>query len=365
MSGTLNANFVQSDLGSDLTLNPSLVGNNNVTIGSGSLNFGTTNQKILGDFTNATVSSRTNFQTSTANSSTGIYALPNGTSTAASWQATNAADPTNASKVLIATNGSTDVQLVSGRNGTGTYLPLTFYTNGSEQARLNTSGQFMFGTTAASGKVTIVAGAGTGLAIDQSATTGNGTALYVKQPATNNYAPLEIDNSSGTAIFQVNYDGSLFLGSNAGIRFNNSSATTNSTLNDYEVGTWSPTIIGSSGTSGQSYNSQVGTYIKIGQQVFCNFDCRLTTKGTISGSVLIGGLPFTSKSSDYYGGGNITYWAGLGISIVSMVLQQGNGTNYVSINAMNTGGTSTNQPDTSAITNSTILMGMFVYNAAF
>ena len=94
------------------------------------------------DFSNATVTNRTSFQTSTTNGSTGIYALPNGTSTAASWQATNAADPTNASKILIATNGATDVQLVSGINGTGTYLPLTFYNNGAEKMRLDTSGNF-------------------------------------------------------------------------------------------------------------------------------------------------------------------------------------------------------------------------------
>jgi Chaperone of endosialidase len=101
----------------------------------------------LADFSNATLTSRQAFQTSTVNGSTGIYALPNGTSTAASWQATNAADPTNASKILIATNGSTDCQLVSGRNGTGSYLPLTFYTNGSEQVRLDIGGNFLVGTT--------------------------------------------------------------------------------------------------------------------------------------------------------------------------------------------------------------------------
>ena len=102
--------------------------------------------RFLADFTNATVNSRFAFQTSTSNSSTGVYALPNGTSVAASWQAANAADPTNASKILIATNGSTDVQLVSGINGTGTYLPLTFYNNGSEQMRLAVNGNFGIGT---------------------------------------------------------------------------------------------------------------------------------------------------------------------------------------------------------------------------
>jgi hypothetical protein len=105
-----------------------------------------TSAKLLGDFTNSTISSRSNFQTSTANSTTGIYALPSGTGTAASWQATNNSDPTNTSKILIATNGSTDVQLVSGINGTGTYLPLSFYTNGSQQKQITTTGAWILGT---------------------------------------------------------------------------------------------------------------------------------------------------------------------------------------------------------------------------
>ena len=98
------------------------------------------------DFSNATVANRNSFQTSTVNGSTGAYFLPNGTSTAASVQATNNSDPTNASKVLIATNGSTDVQLVSGINGTGTYLPLSFYTNGSQQKQITTTGAWVLGT---------------------------------------------------------------------------------------------------------------------------------------------------------------------------------------------------------------------------
>ena len=86
---------------------------------SGNITFtGSTGQRFLADFSNATISNRFSFQTSTTNGSTGAYFLPNGTSTASSIQATNAADPTNASKILIATNGSTDVQLVSGINGT-------------------------------------------------------------------------------------------------------------------------------------------------------------------------------------------------------------------------------------------------------
>lgn len=125
---------------------------------SGNMVFSTTAQRIQGDFDNATVNSRTSLQTKTANASTGVYVLPNGTSTAASIQASNAADPTNASKILIATNGSTDVQLVSGVNGSGTYLPMTFYNNGSEQMRLTTAGNFGIGVTAPATSLALRAG---------------------------------------------------------------------------------------------------------------------------------------------------------------------------------------------------------------
>jgi hypothetical protein len=132
----------------NLTFNGTTLNAASINVSTGNLTFTTTGQKIVGDFTNATISNRTNFVTGTANSSTGIYALPSGTSTAASWQATNNSDPTNASKILIATNGSTDVQLVSGVNGTGTYLPLTFFNGGAGRFVIGTSGEWGIGPTA-------------------------------------------------------------------------------------------------------------------------------------------------------------------------------------------------------------------------
>ena len=145
---TFTTNYVPYGQG---TTTPALSANftfngTNLTVGTSGVS-----SRIQGDFSNATVSTRTAFQTGTTNGSTGIYALPNGTSTAASWQATNAADPTNASKILIATNGSTDVQLVSGINGTGTYLPMTFYNNGAEKMRLSVAGGLAIGSASDAG----------------------------------------------------------------------------------------------------------------------------------------------------------------------------------------------------------------------
>jgi hypothetical protein len=164
---TLSASSTVSGTGfSNYLASPPAIGGTTPNAGTfNSLTLSGTSGNFNGDFSNATVLSRNSFKTSTTNGSTGIYALPNGSSTAASWQASNAADPTNASKVLIATNGSTDVQLVSGVNGTGTYLPLAFYNGGSGRFVIGTSGQFGIGPTATvsygtSGQVLTSGGAG-------------------------------------------------------------------------------------------------------------------------------------------------------------------------------------------------------------
>jgi hypothetical protein len=99
------------------------------------------NNLIQGDFDTATLSLRTRMQTSTTNATTGVYVVPNGSATSASVQVSNVADPTNASKLVVATNGSTDTQIVSGANGSGSYLPLSFYTNNDIRFQMGNNGE--------------------------------------------------------------------------------------------------------------------------------------------------------------------------------------------------------------------------------
>jgi hypothetical protein len=82
-------------------------------------------------------------------------------------------------------------------------------------------------------------------------------------------------------------------------------------LDDYEEGTWSPTLTASTSSSGQTYSDQTGRYTKIGRYVFCSIDLRLTAKGTLTGDVLIGNLPFTCINVGG-SGGSVVYWAALG-----------------------------------------------------
>lgn len=107
---------------------------------SGNLTFTGTGNRITGDFSNATLANRVMFQTSTINGNTRLGLLPNGTATTTSQSFFNSTDPAN-SGFLALSFSSTDAQINSGISGTGTYLPISFLTGGSEAVRIGaTSG---------------------------------------------------------------------------------------------------------------------------------------------------------------------------------------------------------------------------------
>lgn len=77
----------------------------------------------------------------------------------------------------------------------------------------------------------------------------------------------------------------------------NASSNAN-TLDDYEEGTWTPTILGSSTAgTGQTYTTQVGSYEKVGRQVIARFFLSVSGLGTAAGNTLIGGLPFANTAT--------------------------------------------------------------------
>jgi hypothetical protein len=124
---------------------------------------------------------------------------------------------------------------------------------------------------------------------------------------------LQTTTSSGTATTAVTIDNtqkvtfanSIGFGSNAGITFNNNSALTNSTLNDYETGTWTPNQ-GSGLTVTGTFASN-GTYTKIGRIVIVNFIITATTLTCSGGAIISSNLPFATIADGigYYGVGTV------------------------------------------------------------
>jgi len=67
-------------------------------------------------------------------------------------------------------------------------------------------------------------------------------------------------------------------------------------LDDYEEGTFSPTIAGTTIAGTASYTVQIGRYTKIGNMVYFNIYV-VYSSGNGTGSLAINGLPFTSNST--------------------------------------------------------------------
>jgi hypothetical protein len=142
----------------------------------GDLQFSSSSARITGDFSNATTANRVLFQSSTTNGNTLIAAIPNGTGTNTRIQAFSTSDSANASTISIEANGTLSQSLINAdKTGTGTYLPMTFSTGGSERVRIDTSGNVGIGTSS------------------PAATWGGFTSIYKDQ---NSYTRLIVNNQS-------------------------------------------------------------------------------------------------------------------------------------------------------------------------
>jgi len=128
---------------------------------TGNQTFVGTGNRITGDFSNATVASRIMFQTVTANTGSQVGILPNGTALGTFFNAYANSDPTNTSFAQFGTTAGTEVRVASSISGTGTYLPMTVYTGGSERARIDTSGNVLIGSSTANAKLYSYATTGT------------------------------------------------------------------------------------------------------------------------------------------------------------------------------------------------------------
>ena len=105
-------------------------------------------------------------------------------------------------------------------------------------------------------------------------------------------------------------DGDLVIGTAGhGIDFsataNGGSGTPSEILDDYEEGTWTPTV---NAIASPNYTVQVGRYTKIGNLVNAQAYLLLYSGGGEGSNFRIASLPFTSTNTAYHdGGGYVTY----------------------------------------------------------
>ena len=190
---------------------------------------------------------------------------------------------------------------------------LRFHTEGSERMRIKSDGAVGIGTTNPTRQLELKGSSdNVPLVIDTAA--GAHAGIWLKENGTDRWHVYSEASSGDLAFFnystsdesmRIEANGELnmkydivFGTAGKGICLGVTSNTDANTLDDYEEGTWTPVLGGSSGQSGQSYDSQVGHYRKVGNIVVASCYIILNTLGTVSGTyVSLSGLPFGSASN--------------------------------------------------------------------
>ena len=100
------------------------------------------------------------------------------------------------------------------------------------------------------------------------------------------------DNSRNDIVV---YPSTGYVAAKNGLLFGTDTAAANA-LDDYEEGTWTPTIVFGSAAAGVNYSIQSGFYTKVGNLVNAMCYLTLSNKGTSVGAASVEGLPFTSAN---------------------------------------------------------------------
>jgi hypothetical protein len=252
---------------------------------------------------------------------------------------------------LISHDGSATAYLYNRSN-----TPMIFGTNNTERMRITSDGNVGLGTSSPSSQLEIKSAQFTDSVITLENTSANTTSRVLFKAAGTEYGRISGDSTqvvlqSGNLpiIFRTNSAERMRLDA-AGlltlpygqIKFpaaQNASADAN-TLDDYEEGTWTPSIGGTA-----TYSPATGTYTKIGKLVTFQMTLYVATRGTGSQGT-ISGLPFVNTGSSgnmcasymgYFGDLNVSvaYLAGYIAPNSSSIIMVGTTAAAISIGPLN------------------------------
>jgi hypothetical protein len=266
---------------------------------NGTLIMNSVGGKIMGEFSSTTPSNRTLLQSTNVNSPTRVDAIPNGTSTTATVGAINNSSPNNSSGVRIAATSS-DTRLESITFGSGSYLPLNLYNSGTARLTILPNGNVGVGT---SPSVKLDVGGNIALNDDISIRDLDSTVSTMN-------AVMSFRDSSNSQVGYIGFAGAGALelyndtreirtlspfNSTQGAKFGNTARADTNTLDWYEEGTFTPTVIGASISGTGTYGARVGIFTRIGNIVYFNISLSWTAHTGVGGT-RITGLPYNTSS---------------------------------------------------------------------
>jgi len=215
--------------------------------------------------------------------------------------------------ILSGTDGLSDVDgtaatpaLRGTDANTGIFFPaadtIAFAEGGVEAMRIDSSGRVGIGTTpsGSDGIFTVSINSigfylGYDASYDNYYTAGSsGTQIF----RTGNTERARIPSTGGIqSVTTISVGNATPSTSGAGITFpaTQSASSDANTLDDYEEGTWTPTLA-NIGTG--TYATNTGSYTKIGNRVYLTVVLDINTTGTASGDLQINGFPFTTVSAE-------------------------------------------------------------------
>ena len=125
-------------------------------------------------------------------------------------------------------------------------------------------------------------------------TGGGDFAIEIGQDG-NNGSPA-FNATAGSMKFKMAGTEAMRILSGGGLTFNGDTSTDNA-LDDYEEGTWTPTLF--SGSTQMTTTNPVGIYVKVGTHITVQGSLTRNDSTSLSGFLEIGGLPFARKTITY------------------------------------------------------------------
>ena len=243
-----------------------------------------------------------------------------GTPTSGSLVATTNIPVANATGTLAIANGGT------GLTATPTNGQIDIG-NGSGFTRTTLTAGTNVTITNGAGSITIAASGGSG-----SPGGTNGQFQYNNSGNFGGASVLTYNSTGPIVLTTIGVGGTTPAATGSGVSFpaTQSNSSDVNTLDDYEEGTWTPSIGGTA-----TYGAQTGYYTKIGNMVYFTARLVVTLKGT-GNNYTVTGFPFASSVNIR---GNVQYFLNLANSVVYLAMI-GSGATQVDFTALTAAGTS-------------------------